>query len=69
MVYGIEGDFDWSNVKGSVVCAPGSWTCGTSNRWLTTFRGRIGYAFDRWLPYITGGGAYGNVKATVKASP
>ena len=40
-------------------------TCGTRNNWLATFRGRIGYAFDRWLPYITGGGAYGNVKATV----
>ena len=24
-----------------------------------TFRGRVGYAFDRWLPYFTGGGAYG----------
>ena len=43
----------------------GSSTCETSNDWLATFRGRIGYAFDRWLPYITGGGAYGNVKATV----
>jgi outer membrane immunogenic protein len=24
-------------------------------------RGRVGYAFGRWLPYITGGGAWGNV--------
>jgi len=39
-------------------------TCETSNTWLATFRGRVGYAFDRWLPYITAGGAYGNVKAT-----
>ena len=43
-------------------------TCETSSNWLATFRGRIGYAFDRWLPYITGGGAYGNVKATVTDS-
>jgi outer membrane immunogenic protein len=28
--------------------------------WFGTFRGRLGYAvFDRWLPYITGGLAYG----------
>ena len=40
-------------------------TCETENRWLATFRGRVGYAFDRWLPYVTAGGAYGNVKATV----
>jgi outer membrane immunogenic protein len=64
IVYGLEGDFDWSGVKGSIECVPGAVTCETSNRWLATFRGRVGYAFDRWLPYVTGGGAYGNVKAT-----
>jgi len=64
IVYGLEGDFDWADVKDTVDCAPGI-TCETKNDWLATFRGRIGYAFDRWLPYITGGGAYGNVKATV----
>jgi outer membrane immunogenic protein len=64
IVYGVEGDFDWSGVKGSVGCPVGIATCETSNTWLATFRGRVGYAFDRWLPYITAGGAYGNVKAT-----
>jgi outer membrane immunogenic protein len=63
IVYGLEGDFDWSGVKGSVTCAP-LVECETTSNWLATFRGRIGYAFDRWLPYVTGGGAYGNVKAT-----
>jgi outer membrane immunogenic protein len=62
IVYGLEGDFDWSGVKGSVACVAGS--CETANTWLATFRGRVGYAFDRWLPYITGGGAYGHVKAS-----
>ena len=65
-VYGLEGDFDYADVKDSVTCAPGI-TCETQNRWLATFRGRVGYAFDRWLPYITGGGAYGNVRATISA--
>jgi outer membrane immunogenic protein len=37
----------------------------TRNDWLGTARGRIGYAFDRFLPYITGGAAFGNVKNTV----
>ena len=67
IVYGIEGDFDWSDVKASAACA-GVLTCETSNPWLATFRGRVGYAFDRWLPYITGGGAYGRVKATMSAA-
>ncbi len=66
IVYGIEGDFDWADVKKTVDCAPAI-TCETKNDWLATFRGRVGYAFDRWLPYITGGGAYGNVKATVSS--
>jgi outer membrane immunogenic protein len=66
IVYGIEGDFDWADIKGNVACA-GVVTCETKNSWLATFRGRLGYAFDRWLPYFTGGGAYGNVKATTSA--
>ena len=67
IVYGLEGDFDWADVSASVACA-GVLTCETSNSWLATFRGRVGYAFDRWLPYITGGGAYGRVKATLSAA-
>jgi outer membrane immunogenic protein len=62
-VLGIEGDIDWSGVKGDVSCVAAV-TCTTENPWLGTIRGRVGYAFDRWLPYITGGGAYGNIKAS-----
>jgi outer membrane immunogenic protein len=67
IVYGLEGDWDWQNVKGSVSCAAAVLTCETKSSWLATFRGRVGYAFDRWLPYVTGGGAYGNVKAITSA--
>jgi len=64
-VWGIEGDWDWSNIKGSAACAMGgAASCESEQTWLATFRGRVGYAFDRWLPYITGGGAYGHIKAT-----
>ena len=44
------------------VCG-GTIGCETKNTWLATVRGRVGYAFDRWLPYLTGGLAYGNIKA------
>jgi outer membrane immunogenic protein len=50
-------------VKGSVTCGI-VFSCETSSSWLATFRGRVGFAMDRWLPYVTAGGAYGNVKAT-----
>jgi outer membrane immunogenic protein len=63
-VFGVEGDIDWSNIKGNTVvgCVPG---CQTSNTWLSTVRGRVGYAFDRFLPYVTGGLAVGDIRADV----
>jgi len=30
-----------------------------------TVRARVGVAFDRFMPYVTGGWAYGNVKTTI----
>jgi outer membrane immunogenic protein len=63
-VFGVEVDGDWSDIKGSAgVCNPV--TCQTSNDWLATLRGRVGYAIDRVLFYGTAGGAAGDVKATV----
>jgi outer membrane immunogenic protein len=63
VVLGIEGDVDWSGVSGTTVtsCPAG---CVTRNDWLGTVRGRAGYAFDRFLPYITGGLAAGDIRAS-----
>jgi outer membrane immunogenic protein len=63
VVFGLEGDGDWSDIRGSFsggICPSGS--CDTRNSWLATARGRIGYAFDRVMPYITGGAAFGDIK-------
>jgi len=61
-VWGVEADLDWSGMKDSTACAGG--TCETKNDWLGTARARIGYAgWNNWLPYITGGAAFGDVKA------
>jgi outer membrane immunogenic protein len=60
-VFGLEGDMDWSNMRGSSAC--GVATCETRNNWLGTVRGRVGYAFDRFMPYLTGGLAVGDIKA------
>jgi outer membrane immunogenic protein len=54
---------DWSNIRGSGLC--GITSCETRNDWLGTVRGRLGYAFDRFLPYVTGGLAVGGVKTSV----
>jgi outer membrane immunogenic protein len=57
-VVGVEGDVDWDSIKGST----GGFS--TSNTWLSTVRGRVGYAADRFMPYVTGGGAFGNINAS-----
>ena len=63
-VVGLEGDADWANIKGSVAGVPCGVSCETKNSFLSTIRGRVGYTFDRWLPYATGGAAIGNIRAT-----
>jgi len=60
-VFGFEGDINWTNMKDDAACAPT--VCETKNNWFGTARGRIGYSWDRWLPYVTGGLAYGDIDA------
>lgn len=64
-VFGLEGDVDWSNIRGSAACGGGVTVCETRNDWLGTFRGRVGYAFDQFLPYVTGGLAVGDIKTSI----
>lgn len=65
-VFGVEGDVDWANLKGSNTTAGCPFGCTTSDSWLSTVRGRLGYAFGGIMPYVTGGLAVGDIKA---ASP
>jgi outer membrane immunogenic protein len=62
-VYGLEGDIDWSDMGGSASC--GGTTCTVKNDWLGTVRGRLGYSFGRFMPYVTGGLAVGNIKTDI----
>jgi outer membrane immunogenic protein len=56
---GIEGD-------GSIVQSDGAgvenlfpaFRIQTTETWLATARGRLGYAWDKWLFFVTGGGAW-----------
>jgi outer membrane immunogenic protein len=62
-VLGLEADWAWANINGTAavaVCAvPG---CFTNLQSFGTGRGRLGYAWDRWLVYATGGAAWGHIK-------
>jgi outer membrane immunogenic protein len=62
-VFGLEGDVDWAFIKDNVACPVGL-ACETKNNWFGTVRGRVGYAWDRIMPYITGGLAVGDIEAT-----
>jgi len=70
-VWGLEGDIDYTWINGTTTtpfCGPGG--CETTVPWFATARGRIGYAgWDRWLPYITGGAAFAQIKMTPPGGP
>src|SRR5262249_14738728 len=65
---GVEGDFSWTKVDGSTTysplppgptgafaVSPSVMTMSRDVKWLASVRGRLGYAWDRWLVYGTGG--------------
>ncbi len=74
IVYGLEGDFDYASIKGGTsgnadaLAACGIFSpvgdCSAKLRWLGTARGRIGFTWDRLLPYVTGGLAVGSLKSS-----
>jgi outer membrane immunogenic protein len=58
-VVGLEGDFLWADIKGTVndpFFAGKNFASKTD--WITSGTGRIGYSFDRVLVYGKGGGAW-----------
>lgn len=73
-VIGIEGDISGTGIRksttspvtvGGAILGPGINNLAERNvDWLATVRGRFGYAADRFLVYVTGGGAWGDVNYT-----
>jgi opacity protein-like surface antigen len=72
-VIGLEGDISGAQIDRTenlspatlqgVPLAPFSSLTLTRNvNWLASVRGRIGYAWDRTLLYVTGGGAWANIR-------
>jgi outer membrane immunogenic protein len=62
VVFGIQGDYDWTNANVSATDATfipaGSVSDQTNMKSLASVTGRIGYAWDRFLIYGKGGGAW-----------
>ncbi len=58
-VFGIQGDYDWSNASGTA--ADASFCPGPDHsnvKSLASVTGRVGYTWDRFLGYVKGGGAW-----------
>jgi outer membrane immunogenic protein len=69
---GIETDLEWAGIRGSKVLtptilpAPFPLNTTTSINWDLTARARVGYAYDNWLFYATGGLALLGAKTDLK---
>jgi outer membrane immunogenic protein len=63
-VLGVEGDFDWTNLKGSGTDSFGD-SINTKTEWTSTATGRVGAAFDRLLVYGKGGIAFAQDRSTL----
>jgi outer membrane immunogenic protein len=66
LVFGIEGDFDFSGLNAKNPPNVGT-TVTTTWPALATIRGRVGAAFDRLLVYGTAGAAFNDMHTTITA--
>jgi outer membrane immunogenic protein len=59
-VFGIQGDYDWTNANGTAADASfgGAVTDQTNIKSLASVTGRVGYTWDRFMLYGKGGGAW-----------
>ena len=68
-VFGIESDISWTNKKGnSFDTGPfgnPTFTSETKEKWISTSRARVGWAWDRTWLYVTGGFAAAKVDANI----
>jgi opacity protein-like surface antigen len=73
LVIGIEADASWANIKGGQTLSIGGPFSGTRQvgtadshiDGLVTIAGRLGWAADRWLVYVKGGGVWANENHSV----
>jgi outer membrane immunogenic protein len=72
LVFGVEADYDYLGLRGNATssalypcCAPTGFTVNSSAHanWLVTARPRLGYAYDNWLFFVSGGFAATNLNA------
>jgi outer membrane immunogenic protein len=70
-VFGVEADFSGTDINRTFVAGPlvrSPFLPGDAlnfqNDWESSVRGRLGWAWDRWMIYATGGVAWANIETT-----
>jgi outer membrane immunogenic protein len=71
IVYGYESDTSITGKQGSALDFPpnGAFSSQVKEPWLSTYRGRVGYAANNWMIYATGGGALAEVQNNLAGPP
>ncbi len=71
VILGADGDFNYGNLKKSHSefdpDLEEKISLESKLQWSGAVRGRVGYAIDRFMPYIAGGVAFGNVKTSLRS--
>ena len=62
-VFGIEGNLDWADIKGTTPCPLATFNCHTKLDALASGTGRVGYAWSNVLVYGKAGFAWGRDRA------
>lgn len=68
IVLGADADFAWSGADDSSTLTAGGVPVGTLDtemKWEGALRARLGYAVERFLPYVAGGVAFGKMEGEV----
>jgi outer membrane immunogenic protein len=71
LVYGYEGDTSITSKRGTAFEFPpnAAFNNEVKEPWLSTYRGRFGYAQNHWMVYATAGGALGTVENSILGPP
>lgn len=75
-VIGLEGDVSWADIKGAQTITVGGGpiaftsvgSATTKIDAIATIAGRLGFAADRWLVYVKGGGAWAHESHTISVT-
>jgi high affinity Mn2+ porin len=67
VVLGVEADASFTSPTDLPALTPAPFN--TTLDYVGTLRGRAGYAFGRWMPYFTGGFAWGHTHVDINVDP